>query len=299
MTKRQRARRGASGWKFLACGLVWMLLVPVAGAQQDANPHGRLPAGLDCAACHTAAGWTPTRRPMQFNHTAQTGFPLLGAHAQTQCQNCHLDLRFDEPRLRPNACAGCHVDVHQGRLSSDCASCHRPTTFADVEALQLHARTNFPLTGSHVQLTCESCHTSDRGGAFAPLDAACVACHAPDYARARTPNHAASGFPTECSQCHTTLAWQGAVFEHATVSNGFALVGAHAALTCQSCHRLPGFEPLFHPAGQTTATPATHPITKPTTTTPPSSPPARRATRRTRGVGPRSITRRSRAASRS
>jgi hypothetical protein len=54
------------------------------------------------------------------------------------------------------------------------------------------------------------------------------------YQQTTNPNHTAVGFPTDCSLCHGTTNWLGATFNHATT--GWALTGAHATLSCSSCH---------------------------------------------------------------
>ncbi len=200
------------------------------------SPHGDMRANIDCSACHTPLVWKPVKAAMEFDHARQAQFPLTGRHAAVPCARCHLDARFDEPKIAPDQCRDCHLDVHRGRLP-DCASCHTTTTFQSVPAIQVHARTSFPLTGAHLQVPCESCHTDERHGAYAPVDGDCVSCHLPDYQGAQTVDHVAAGFPTTCRQCHSTVAWTGGVpFDHVSVSGGFVLAGAHGQLRCASCH---------------------------------------------------------------
>ena len=221
----------------------------VRAQERTRNPHGALPDGLDCSACHTAVAWSPLRTPLDFDHDRGTDFPLSGRHADAQCVQCHLDLRFDTPKVAPAACASCHADIHQGRIAGPCTRCHTDASFREVPAAAVHARAGFPLTGSHLQAPCESCHRDDQGGAFAPLSRECVACHLRDYQAAAAPEHA--GFPTDCQGCHASLTWQGGVaFDHVTMSGGFALLGGHALLRCTSCHVLPGYASRFPAAGQ-------------------------------------------------
>ncbi len=235
---------------FAAATLLSGALTPGAAQQAVKSPHGPLPEGLDCSACHTAKGWNTLRAPMAFDHS-KSGFVLSGAHAQAACAQCHLDLRFDGPQTTPDDCGSCHADVHEGRMLQSCSECHNTRSFQDVDGELIHARTSFPLTGAHRQLTCESCHTSDVGGAFTSLPTECVSCHETDYRRATTVDHVANGYPTDCTRCHTTVAWNDSpAFDHATVAHGFELVGAHAGLRCASCHRVPGMQPLFTPSDQ-------------------------------------------------
>jgi len=101
--------------------LVAVLPLPAEARQVAESPHGPLPESLDCSACHTSGGWTPLLRPLAFDHDRATGFTLTGAHARAACASCHLDLRFDGPDIPMDDCAGCHADVHQGRMLRACA----------------------------------------------------------------------------------------------------------------------------------------------------------------------------------
>jgi hypothetical protein len=230
----------------LVVGLVLSSASSVSAVQEVKNPHGPLPEGLDCSSCHTAAAWTPLKSALSFTHGKSSGFRLTGAHVVAECASCHLDLRFDEPQAAPDDCATCHADVHEGRMVEACSSCHNTRSFPDIDGLSIHARTSFPLVGAHRQITCESCHTDDVGGAYSPLDTDCASCHLDEYERAGTVDHLANDYPTDCTQCHRTVAWADAPsFDHGAVSSGFALLGAHDALRCASCHTLPGMDPIY------------------------------------------------------
>ncbi|HEU4570937.1 MAG TPA: hypothetical protein VFS07_10235 [Gemmatimonadales bacterium] len=229
-----------------------LLVRDAEGQAATRNPHGTLPSGLECTRCHTTEGWRPVRRPLPFDHGRETRFPLEGMHAQAACLACHLGGRFDEPRLSTSECATCHVDVHQGNLGTECGACHTPTRFREVNGVGLHVRTGFPLTGAHLQVTCAACHRDAQNGAYTALDRECIACHRAEYAGARTVDHVAAGFPTDCRRCHGDLTWQGGVsFDHLAASQGrFALLGAHAELRCASCHIPPSGALKWTPAGQ-------------------------------------------------
>lgn len=215
------------------------------------NPHGPLPAGLDCSACHTPAGWNTLRAQLAFDHAKISGFALTGKHATTKCDACHLDLKFDAPRVAQGACGSCHVDVHQGRIAGSCARCHDTRSFHEVPAVALHAQAGFPLTGAHLDAPCESCHRNDQAGAFTAVPQQCISCHRQDYVDALMPNHEASGFSTDCQECHATVAWKsGIAFDHARVAHGFALVGAHATLNCEECHVPPNLTLRFTATSQ-------------------------------------------------
>ena len=219
--------------------LVWSVLLccsaPAALAAQQpkvANPHGRL--NQPCASCHTADTWTPARISSAFNHAKAGGFPLAGAHAAVACKACHTTLTF---KGAPGVCASCHTDPHRGELGATCSRCHSARSFVDrVQMARAHQVTRFPLTGAHVAVGCESCHTPASSGkmTFVARSTACNDCHLTDYLATRNPNHGAGGYSHTCEQCHATVTWQGATFNHH--ATGFPLTGAHLAVACSQCH---------------------------------------------------------------
>ena len=238
------ARLGA----FLSARPLHLPPSPQTTAGDSTDVHGDIT--IPCEACHTAEAWTPLRDDLDFNHNEQTRFAMTGKHALAECASCHLDLRFDRPDLTADDCASCHLDVHRGQLGDECQTCHNTQDFQLTNGALIHAQTSFPLTGSHLQVSCETCHTEDPDGLFAPLDTDCFACHAVDYQQAASIDHVAAGFSTDCETCHSTLAFSvSGGFNHVAVSEGFALVGTHAEIACASCHTVPGFEPIFDADG--------------------------------------------------
>ncbi len=231
-------------WSVIALAGV---LIPFGTAAQEAatrSPHGELPGGLSCTACHTVDGWKPVMRG--FDHDTNTTFALSGSHRDVVCTTCHLRGQFDQPKAGPAECATCHLDIHRGTLSPNCVECHRTTRFTDVAGASVHQQTAFPLSGAHLQITCDACHPGDERGVFATRDVACVSCHQLDYESADPIDHVAAGFPTVCESCHNTVAWGYAVrFDHVTAGNGFPLEGRHAAIRCQSCHDPATMQPIF------------------------------------------------------
>lgn len=237
---------------FVKPGLIAVILVfagtSAVRGQVPRNPHGTLPQGLDCANCHRTGGWTDLKEPLDFDHRRATGFELEHGHAGVRCVSCHAEARFDDPGT--GACAACHVDVHQGQLGDACTRCHTTRGFDDVDGIAVHLTTTFPLTGAHLQVACSACHADDRGGAFSPLETACVHCHRSDYEAAASIDHREAGFSEQCDDCHGTTGWAGSgQFDHAIASGGFELVGVHAVLRCSTCHIVPGFTTVFEPAG--------------------------------------------------
>jgi hypothetical protein len=196
-------------------------------ANAAAPPHTGF--STDCATCHTMTAW----QPATFNHT-NTPFPLTGGHVSVTCQQCHVNNKYVG---LATTCYGCHqqdfataaAPPHTG-FATDCTTCHTNTAWQP--ATFNHNNTLFPLTGAHTTVsTCVTCHANN---VYAGLSTACYSCHQQQFASATSPvPH--TGFPTDCSGCHSTNpGWNPSTFNHQTSS--FPLVGAHVALTCAQCH---------------------------------------------------------------
>ncbi len=67
-----------------------------------------------------------------------------------------------------------------------------------------HNLTSFPLTGKHITVDCQVCHSAGYTGT--PTD--CYSCHQQDYESAQDPNHVFGGYSTNCTDCHT-YQWMG------------------------------------------------------------------------------------------
>ena len=197
---------------------------------QTAPDPNHIAAGFstECAACHTTAGWTPA----DLDHDV-TGFTLTGAHVEVTCNSCH-SAGFTGTAT---ACVACHESDYASAgdpnhitagFPNECTQCH--TTSGWRPANLDHDLTGFPLTGAHVGVTCNNCHSSGYTG----TESTCYACHSDDYATTPDPDHAAAGFSTECAQCHTTSGWQPANLDHDLT--GFPLTGAHVSASCNNCH---------------------------------------------------------------
>jgi len=179
------------------------------------DPHGGK-LGAQCASCHTVNGWTPST----FDHK-RSDFALAGKHSAVACGQCHADKLF---KGTPSDCASCHTknDVHAGKLGAQCASCHTvngwtPSTFD-------HKRSDFPLTGNHIKIACNKCHTDLK---FKGTPTECYSCHS------NNDRHGGK-YGTNCSSCHSTSAWKPATFNHNL--SGFKLTGAHTDTDCAKCH---------------------------------------------------------------
>lgn len=184
--------------------------------QETADPdHAANGFPTDCEICHsTAPGWTPAL----FDHS-QTGFPLTGAHLtiESQCVLCHAGGVFTNT---PTDCYACHEPAYSASTDPDhsglefptaCETCHN--TSAWVPSLFDHtAFTGYQLLGAHQTISneCAQCHTGNLTSATTD----CFDCHLDDYNNAADPNHAGNGFPTDCQECHTQIAWFPSTFDH-------------------------------------------------------------------------------------
>lgn len=174
--------------------------------------------GSACLDCHDGVD----RFDENFDHNIFS-FQLTGQHVGLACVQCHINARGlnEFPGTRQD-CFSCHHadEPHASRFGMDCAACH--TTDGWTPATFDHNLSNFPLTGAHVSVACESCHIT---GEFQGLSTDCVACHA-------EPLFHAGQFGTDCAACHNTSAWTPAEFNG---QHRFPLDHGDGA-TCATCH---------------------------------------------------------------
>ena len=205
-----------------------------------------------CTACHSDHNgeafdmiqW-PEGGMLRFDHT-RTGFPLVQAHQRAACRDCHNKSRVKDPVVRSSssvgidstflglsaACSACHVDVHEAKLGSQCASCHGADAWRPAPGFD-HAATGFLLEDGHGSLKCVRCHVSDVGkevpsAAFPAISVTCASCH-------KTPH--SDRISDDCQSCHLVVSWRkqkSELFDHSKTN--FALTGRHENVPCQKCH---------------------------------------------------------------
>jgi hypothetical protein len=175
--------------------------------------------GESCGDCHSSSNWNA-----EFDHLAETGFALEGAHADLACANCHVTSSGQALEALPTDCQGCHSsdDVHLGRHGTQCADCHKQSSWK-VSFDHLDA-SGFALTGSHGEATCEACHT---GRLTDPLPEDCWGCHERDDPH--------GGTLLECDDCHGDVSFSTDLRFHHDLAR-FALVGLHRSVSCEQCH---------------------------------------------------------------
>jgi len=212
--------------------------------------------------CHAAEHTTfhdPALLAMTKAQHAASGFALDAPHGELQCTDCHAagKNRFAAryPGRQAAQCSACHADVHEGQFDTgpfagqECTACHEPTHWEPhAFTPEKHERGALELTGKHLELACEECHTkTSAGGArvFRGTADACDACHRDAHGGAFAPFVAAASPPPhgECARCHDATLFRNAAahFDHARFT-GFAVSGAHEQSGCESCHE-PSPEP--------------------------------------------------------
>jgi hypothetical protein len=223
------------------------------------DPHNgqfvKRPDAGECSSCHTVQGWKPSTFTVKEH--AASAYPLQGGHARLQCAQCHIPKGKDTLfKVKFQRCTDCHSDRHAGQFAAApyfnaCDRCHnlegyKPSTFT----LAKHQETHFALTGGHVATPCVECHKESPE--FQPKPAvlyhwknlACTSCHNDPHKgqfKERMQQARADGSAAGCEACHTTKSWKElSGFDHSKTS--FALLGAHRATACISCHKPPNLE---------------------------------------------------------
>ena len=114
-----------------------------------------------------------------------------------------------------------------GNLNIPCQNCHTALGWKPIRAVPEfnHNATKFPLRGLHEGVSCTNCHTKP---VFSNVGTRCADCHADIHRRQLGAN---------CEQCHTVNGWKVSVQAIQNHQNRFPLLGAHAAVECDACHK--------------------------------------------------------------
>jgi hypothetical protein len=204
----------------------------------------------ECASCHNAEGWKPSIYGVKEH--AASDYPLAGKHAGVSCDKCHApagpDTRY---KLAFAKCVDCHLDAHAGQFArapynNQCEPCHTVKGFQPSSyTIAMHQKSGFPLAGAHLAVACAECHITDAAGYSKKIvpyrfeDQSCKGCHKDphggefdDKMSQRRPDGRVAG----CEACHTVKSWTDLPgFDHDKTK--FPLLGAHAKVSCDRCHR--------------------------------------------------------------
>ncbi len=207
-----------------------IVLVLISFSVFAQSPHGNK-FNVDCSQCHNSENWEVNLGKVKFDHS-KTGFSLTGQHQAVNCRSCHASLEFTSVS---KDCNSCHTDIHQGTVGFSCNNCHTPESWIVRDINKIHQSSRFPLLGAHKLADCIQCHQSFSDLRFDVQDIECYACHAADYASAKSPNHIAGNYSKDCQECHniSSILWNSSNVNHSF----FPLAGGHALPSCTSCHQ--------------------------------------------------------------
>jgi hypothetical protein len=193
------------------------------------SPHGD-DLKINCAACHSSAGWDVVLDTFQFSHDS-TKFMLEGQHDRIDCKSCHEALVFENAQTE---CISCHTDIHNQTVGMDCARCHTPENWLVDQITGLHQENGFPLLGAHAIISCNDCHTSETILRFDRIGNECINCHFDNYIATTEPDHQDAGYSTNCIECHdiSGFDWTAANTNH----DFFPLERGHKISNCTKCH---------------------------------------------------------------
>ena len=195
--------------------------------------------GRDCQKCHDTNSWL-VKDILDIHRFSR--FPLIGAHLQADCQECHADAQHLNFTAMGLDCYSCHQNDYLNaknpdhiamNYSKECSDCHIATGWQP--ALFDHDSKFFPIfSGEHSGKwnACSDCHTTQNYSQFT-----CFNCHAHERSRMDDKHRNISGYvyeSTACYACHPNGSGDDS-FNHARTN--FPLIGAHKNLNCQECHQ--------------------------------------------------------------
>jgi hypothetical protein len=108
-----------------------------------------------------------------------------------------------------------------------CQNCHTLSGWKPIRAVPEfdHNTTKYPLRGMHEGVSCTQCHIKM---VFTNVGKQCADCHADIHKGQMGAN---------CEQCHNVKGWHVAVQQINQHLNRFPLIGAHATVDCDACHK--------------------------------------------------------------
>src|SRR5512143_1419356 len=122
-------------------------------SQCHKSPHdGQLFSTKKCQLCHSAT--LKTLKEIRFDHKQQTGYPLIGKHANIDCYGCHTKALG---KKKPDGnCEQCHANdnKHGSRFAKFgnppvCATCHSQRAWKSDFQFNHKANAGWELTAKH------------------------------------------------------------------------------------------------------------------------------------------------------
>ena len=217
-----------------------------AGLGFHSSPKAK---GRPCGLCHKEhrgrsfdlMGWQTIGGTQKFDH-AQTGWTLQGKHATTDCAKCHKTANKQGLRTylgSDKTCGRCHdKDSPHGNLRGvheRCEKCHSESVWKPAKSkldFDHNDKTQaaMKLEGTHADVACIKCHPKAQFKLAAFDDGECSQCH-------KSPHDGQLFGTKKCQTCHSAAlrSLKDVRFDHKK-QTGYALVGKHAAIECETCH---------------------------------------------------------------
>ena len=138
----------------------------------------------NCKNCHNSEQW----KAITFEHK-QTGYELLGKHAEKSCRDCHFNPENENGKPQQfqwesQLCTNCHTDVHHAQFAiNEVTRCDRCHANSDWKAEKFnHNQARFKLDGKHEGLACVQCHKPKSNSpneyvVYKFEDITCKSCH--------------------------------------------------------------------------------------------------------------------------
>ena len=119
------------------------------------------------------------------------------------------------------------IKMPHGLLTIPCMNCHTSSGWKPIRPFPDfdHGKTRFPIQGRHKDADCRQCHPDLN---FSQAGTQCVDCHADIHRRQ---------FGSDCEECHNMSGWRVELKDINEHQNRFPLMGAHAAVQCEGCHK--------------------------------------------------------------
>jgi len=188
-----------------------------------AHYHGLMKgkACIDCHKDHKGRAFDATAfNKDKFDHN-RTGFALDGAHAKTECIDCHTEKRSKKPIRQNetryfgtvNSCNLCHKadDIHyfKGEFKAkECSLCHTTEKWKPAKAFDHLKETGYALIGAHAKHKCDKCHVKT-GKTEVRYDwpiknRQCLSCHKDHHGTNLSPRFRNG----KCNVCHSQDTWK-------------------------------------------------------------------------------------------
>ncbi|MDR3666328.1 MAG: cytochrome c3 family protein [Ignavibacteriaceae bacterium] len=189
--------------------------------------------GNECKSCHETSTFKKINQ-QAVNHD-KTNYPLIGKHRSVACQACHKNDLNSKPKYKK--CIDCHSDYHKGDFVvngevKDCRDCHNEFGYSPSQfTIENHDKTSYKLTGSHLAVSCRSCHFNNDSWHFKNIGNNCIDCHKNVHGNELNAHIMPDN---DCRVCHETNNWYSIQYDHNKTA--FKLIGKHMSVECGKCH---------------------------------------------------------------